>query len=46
MSLCFTELFVLIIFAIIAYFIGNSIFILIFLGSSLATLCIYKTWKN
>jgi len=46
MSLCFTELIVLILFAIIAYFVGTYIFLWIFLGSSLAVLIIYKTWKN
>ena len=46
MSLCFTEVFVFIVLAILSSFIGNKIFIVIFILSILSTIFININIKN
>lgn len=45
-SICFSEFFVLMFMAILAYFIWENILILVFVLWGLAPVFIYKTWKH
>ncbi len=46
MILCFTEFFILLLFAGLAYFMGNNIFIIIFISASAAVAWIYYKWRD